>query len=111
VVNFAIRLWPLLGNTRLFLHSQQLWDAIKNEVAPFDTETMSLIQLQYVYKPEQLRAYPVGESVWIHHNKSLVDGWKVFGSVTQEDFDALEFKRKTYDSVDKEFHWKHSGHS
>jgi hypothetical protein len=69
-------------------------------------------ELQYVYKPEQLRAYPVGESVWIHHNKSLVDGWKVFGSVTQEDFDALEFKRKTYDSVDKEFHWtKHSGHS
>jgi hypothetical protein len=68
-------------------------------------------ELQYVYKPEQLRAYPIGQSVWIHHNKSLVQGWKVFGSVTNENFDALEFKRKTYDSMDKGTHWtKHNSH-
>ena len=47
-------------------------------------------ELQFVYRPPALRAYPLEESIK-NHRKSLVDGWKVYGSTTQEYFDALEF--------------------
>mmetsp|Transcript_14577 Transcript_14577/g.21493 ORF Transcript_14577/g.21493 Transcript_14577/m.21493 type:complete len:313 (+) Transcript_14577:54-992(+) len=50
-------------------------------------------ELQYVYKPEQLEAFSDEGSVFQHHDKSLVQGWKVFGSVTKQYFDALRFKR------------------
>ena len=53
-------------------------------------------EIQYVYQPEQLRAYPYTETIRNHTNKYLVNGWQVYGSVTKEYFDALEFKRTTY---------------
>ena len=71
-------------------------------------------ELQYVYKPEQLRAHPASENVYQHQNKSLVRGWKVFGSVTHENFDALAFKfhdSSSSNSVRVENNWmKHEGH-
>jgi len=64
-------------------------------------------EVQYVYKPEALRAYPQNESVTIHHRKHnpelLSDGWKVFGSVTHENFDALEYKSQFYADKDKDW--------
>ena len=69
-------------------------------------------ELQYVYQPEALRAYPQEESIRSHKHKRLTDGWKVFGSVTHENFDALAFKRSYYgNGADEEENWLgHNGH-
>ena len=68
-------------------------------------------EIQYVYQPEQLRAYPYTETIRNHTNKYLVDGWQVYGSVTKEYFDALEFKRTTYNDRKNGSSWmQHNEH-
>lgn len=73
-----------------------------NSYAWDDYDFDTVWELQYVYQPEALRAYPQGESIRHHHRTRLVDGWKVFGSVTRENFDALAFKRTYYQGGNQE---------
>lgn len=68
-------------------------------------------ELQFVYRPEQLQAYPQGKSVLMHSSDHLVDGWSVFGSATQERMDALAFKRDVYDSMEDGSNWMRHNHS
>lgn len=80
-----------------------------NQWDDYDFDTVW--QLQYVYQPEELRAFPIEQSVATHNDKRLVEGWEVFGSVTHEDFDALEFKRDYYDGSTESKNWmNHGGH-
>lgn len=51
----------------------------------FDT----VLELKYVFQPEKLQANG-GKSIG-YHSSETVKGWMIFGSLTQEGFDALEF--------------------
>jgi hypothetical protein len=73
---------------------------VNNEAAWGDYDFDTVWELQYVYQPEALRAYPQDQNVHHHNQQRLVDGWKVFGSVTHEAFDALAFKQKYYGAAD-----------